>query len=313
MKRQVLFLLTAFLLAACQPGTGGNVILATYEPVANTIAKVAPTLSPTAAITPEPSLTPTPFIHVVALGETFSSIALRYGVSIADVQAANPEANPNLLIVGDELVIPGGSGAPPAGFEIEPLLLEISQPDCFETIEEDWWCVALVINSLETPAVDVSVRFTMTDGEGGELVDKVIPTALNRIDPGQNLPAALLLDGVGFSLENLTVAVETALPADQSAYAFFTTEQANESVNILGNFAQASVNIKIDAPEGTGVFVRVLALAYDANERLVGFRYASSEVQVKEGGSVNHDFTLYSAGGVIETVRFFSEAYQVGS
>jgi LysM repeat protein len=45
--------------------------------------------------------------HVVQPNETLNSIALDYGVSAAEIAAANAIANPNLLRVGQRLVIPG--------------------------------------------------------------------------------------------------------------------------------------------------------------------------------------------------------------
>ncbi len=44
--------------------------------------------------------------HTVQAGETLGSIARLYGVSIADLQAANNLANPNLLSIGQVLIIP---------------------------------------------------------------------------------------------------------------------------------------------------------------------------------------------------------------
>jgi len=44
--------------------------------------------------------------HVVQRGETLASIAAQYGVTVADIVGANGIANPNIISVGQELVIP---------------------------------------------------------------------------------------------------------------------------------------------------------------------------------------------------------------
>jgi chromosome segregation ATPase len=44
--------------------------------------------------------------HTVERGETLASIAAKYGVTVADIVAANGISNPNLIAVGQELVIP---------------------------------------------------------------------------------------------------------------------------------------------------------------------------------------------------------------
>jgi len=61
--------------------------------------------------------TPTPFVgqppsgancvHQVVAGENVFRLSLRYGVSINDIAVASGIANPNLILVGDRLVIPG--------------------------------------------------------------------------------------------------------------------------------------------------------------------------------------------------------------
>lgn len=59
---------------------------------------------------PSPSAHPSPTrqVHIVRRGETLTSIAARYGVSVARLEAVNDIKDPNLIIVGQELVIPGG-------------------------------------------------------------------------------------------------------------------------------------------------------------------------------------------------------------
>ncbi|QPC83195.1 LysM peptidoglycan-binding domain-containing protein [Phototrophicus methaneseepsis] len=52
-------------------------------------------------------------IHVVQPGENLYRISLRYGVSIGAIASANGISNVNLVYVGQQLVIPGGTGTPP--------------------------------------------------------------------------------------------------------------------------------------------------------------------------------------------------------
>ncbi len=54
-------------------------------------------------------------VHTVAQGETLYRIARTYGVTPADISAANGMSNPNALRIGQRLTIPGGpTGAAPA-------------------------------------------------------------------------------------------------------------------------------------------------------------------------------------------------------
>lgn len=65
------------------------------------------------AQSPDPSGPDAPFIplvHTVEEGENLTSIALDYGVTVEEILAINNLANGDLLQVGQELIIPGGTG-----------------------------------------------------------------------------------------------------------------------------------------------------------------------------------------------------------
>ncbi len=51
-------------------------------------------------------------IHVVQPGESLSQIAVRYGLRVSDLVAANGIGNTDYIYTGQQLVIPSGSGSP---------------------------------------------------------------------------------------------------------------------------------------------------------------------------------------------------------
>jgi LysM repeat protein len=76
-------------------------------------ADASPTPAPSASVGPtvEPSATPVPtpeeVVYIVKSGDSLSKIAAKYGVTVDQVMAANPDIkNPNLIAVGDRIVIP---------------------------------------------------------------------------------------------------------------------------------------------------------------------------------------------------------------
>jgi LysM repeat protein len=100
---------------------GGGIYLlldAAPEVVAPT---ATPTLRPTATRTPTPTSTPTttptptpvpPLAHQVQQGETLLVIAEDYDTTVEDILALNPDVDPNLLSVGQVLLIPAGTATP---------------------------------------------------------------------------------------------------------------------------------------------------------------------------------------------------------
>jgi hypothetical protein len=82
----------------------------------------SPTPAATGIATAEPEPTvppaPTPQVHIVAKGETMSKIARKYGLTIEELMAANPQIkNQNKIAIGDEIKIPvpAQEGASDAG------------------------------------------------------------------------------------------------------------------------------------------------------------------------------------------------------
>ncbi len=55
---------------------------------------------------------PDQVIHVIASGETLSSIARSYSISVADIARANNIAPSDIIFINDRLVIPGGRPTP---------------------------------------------------------------------------------------------------------------------------------------------------------------------------------------------------------
>ena len=71
-----------------------------------TTLRLAGPLPPEVAVSPTSSA-----VHVVAEGESLNTVAARYGTSVSQMVSTNGLADPNLIRVGQELTIPGGSPA----------------------------------------------------------------------------------------------------------------------------------------------------------------------------------------------------------
>ena len=93
-------------------------IAATAFPVVDgdTPTPPPPTAAPQAGI-------PTPTVYVVKLGDTLGSIAQRYDVTVEALMAANNITNPNVLSVGQNLIIPVAGSIPPTAEPATPSLL----------------------------------------------------------------------------------------------------------------------------------------------------------------------------------------------
>jgi len=96
-------LIVAVLVALAQPLA---LMAQTGQPTPTLAAPPAETTTPT----PDPNAPFIPRVHAVQDGETLTSIAADFGVTVDDLLAINNLANGDLLQVGQELIIPGGTG-----------------------------------------------------------------------------------------------------------------------------------------------------------------------------------------------------------
>ncbi|MCY4147460.1 MAG: LysM peptidoglycan-binding domain-containing protein [Chloroflexi bacterium] len=84
---------------------GSSALATPQATVALPAATMPPTLQAAQAATLEPAETQVA-THTVAAGETITRIALRYDISVSELLAVNDLPNPNLLEVGQALVLP---------------------------------------------------------------------------------------------------------------------------------------------------------------------------------------------------------------
>ncbi|MGD2143094.1 MAG: LysM peptidoglycan-binding domain-containing protein [Anaerolineae bacterium] len=80
---------------------------ATSEPVTSPLPTPVPTSAPVATAAPSETTT-----HVVQPGENLFGVAVRYGTTVQAIIEANGIANPQVIYVGQELVIPSGGAQP---------------------------------------------------------------------------------------------------------------------------------------------------------------------------------------------------------
>jgi LysM repeat protein len=93
--------------ATATPTQRGGSSNSTPQPGTQVPSSVTP-VSPTAAASPGTTATATPSgkTYVMKQGDTLSAVAASFGVTIAELLAANPGLDPNTIAVGTEIKIP---------------------------------------------------------------------------------------------------------------------------------------------------------------------------------------------------------------
>jgi LysM repeat protein len=128
---------------------------------------------------------PTEVIHVVAAGDTVSGLSALYDVPAEDIVAANNLANPNVLQVGMQLVIPVG-GLPEVTPTFTPMPTPTDTPLPFEPPSSQTATAAAESAALATAAAAPSTTgvpgSTPAAGEGEFKVEITEVIGLGQVD-----------------------------------------------------------------------------------------------------------------------------------
>jgi len=252
--------------------------------------------------------TPVPIIHVVALGETISSISLQYGIPMDAIIRANPQANPYILIVGDELVIPPSGGGQPTA--LDPTVVEnvhVSDPFCTE-MAGGLWCSSIVENNGQMDLVDIVVKFSLYGSDGSALEQISAPLLMRRTAKGSVNLATVFFPAISDQQLQVTVEISSAVLLDQEESGFLPVIVEGENIWMDKLEANVSGVMRVDSENGdVQVDVWIGAAAFNEQGQLVGIRRLESVVQANQ--AVDFSITVYSSGSEISDVQWFVEAF----
>jgi murein DD-endopeptidase MepM/ murein hydrolase activator NlpD len=261
-----------------------------------------------AAETPLPS--PTPFTYTVQTGDTISSIALQFGVSMDDLQAANPEILPNAMSVGQVLNIPSNPDNPSGEPTPTPAPFTVQQIECYPTTDKGMWCFVLAHNDFFEFMENVSAQVTLVDANNARLVSQPALLPLNILPPNTSLPLAVFFaPEIPFDAKP-QVQILTAillLPNDER-YLPARINNTLVQVNADGRSARVSGQVLLPNQAKAASQVWVAGTAYDDAGRVVGVRRWESSAELPPGGSLPFEFMISSIGGKIVRVEFAVEA-----
>ncbi len=299
-----------FLLSACaSPQTSSSPQSLDLIPFATSTQ--SPSETPESLIvaeTPPPS--PTPFTYAIQSGDTISSIALKFGVSMDDLQAANPEVSPNTMSIGQVIKIPSNpdnlSGEPtptPAPFTVQ-------QIECYPTSDKGMWCFVLVHNEFSDFMENVSAQVTLVDSNNLTLVSQTALLPLNILPPNTSLPLTVFFPpDIPYNAKpQVQILTAIRLLPNDPRYLPATIHNTLVQVNANGLSARVSGVVLSQSQDQVATQVWVAGTAYDDAGRVVGVRRWEWNHGLAAGGNLPFEFILSSIGGKIARVDFAVEA-----
>jgi LysM repeat protein len=317
-----LWFLLLLALAGCAPtqtSPAAPVFAGTLQPY-RTATPLPPTATSALSSTPLPTLTPTPRTYTVVKGDDLFGIALRFGITLDELQAANPNVDPRIISIGTVLIIPpasGGSVTPtPAPDQITPtpVPLDLGTPSCSPSADGGLWCFVLAHNNTASGMENISAIISLYPPEGA-VQQQTAVAPLNHIAARDSLPLAAYFPAPAPETYTAAATLRTAMlqPANDTRY---LEAQAGEPVVTMtenGRAAHIQGEIALAAGQAAAGEVWLLASALDANGNVVGIRKWTAASGLAAGKTLPYDLWVYSTGAPVDRVVVQVEVYAATS
>jgi LysM repeat protein len=307
-KRFIVILILIQALTACtettQEGLESSALHVTLLPYHTAIAMSTKPIPTSSQVIP--SVTPEPVIYTVVLGDSLSSIALRFGVDLNALIQANPAVNATAMSIGTKLIIPpmkDVKGTQPGSITSlpTPVIAVVGKPDCHRADDGQWVCFLLVNNELEEAVTNVAGQVKMT-GESSSF------TAICPLDLIPAGASALLVAQIGnteIDPAGMEGNLTSAIPVVEKKSRYETVQIASQTT--IYSTDKRSVVITGGFTLATGGAVRILAFAQDAQKHILGYRIWEAATLIPAGTTKSFQIHLYSLGGVISEIHLVSQ------
>ena len=277
----------------------------TPTPASLAVSLATPTVLPTLvpqALTPAPTNTPaptaTPTVHIVQPGDTLLGIALQYGVSLEELYQVNGVLKPELLQIGQSIVIPvpGSVGKPAGNNSIAviaptqpPLPVKVEHAARYQTPVGSLWVLGEVFNSTDQPIENVQVRVALLNAAGQEVASDTPFLALEAVPPGGRAPFSMLFSTPPNDAIDFQAYVVRADQAYSYESRYIPLQVSDVVTRQVGS--QYGVSGKVSNPGAANASRALVVITlYDDQGNVTGFRqFALPDDQLVAGGSTTFD------------------------
>jgi LysM repeat protein len=318
------WLVSLVALAGC---TAGEISLPTIVPLPTDTPVIASTpsatflpantIEPSSTPTPSPTPTPAPVTYTVTENDDMFGVALRYGITLDALKAANPTVIPNLMSVGTVLIIPvtptpvsigtSQQNPTPTPDPFNPLRMA-AEPVCYQDALGGAYCFVLLENVSDSPAENPSVRFTLTGNDATTLeMDGILP--LNILPAQETLPALAYFPAPIPESFEVRAQITDWLPVMVDDTRYLETEIVAEPPAIAPGTGFTEAVGVVNVPDGEAEYVWVLGVVYDKDGQVLGLRRWEAEVPLATSNSIPFDFRVYALQGEIAELKLFVESH----
>lgn len=257
------------------PEPTATIALPTVRP--SITPRATPTLS--AATPPPPNVpiaTPTAIVYVVQSGDTPIEIANKFGVSAADLIAANDNLDATRLQIGQSLIIPNAQQqqALQSGALLPsptPEALQVQGINVFRTAAGSLECLGEVFNPGQAALNNVQLQVNLLDEAGSILKSATFFVALEVIPPNNSSPFRILFTDPPPTYSKVSINALRGEAIDP-ATRYTGLKVNNPAGAVVGQ--QYKVNGEVENSDNVAATkVRVIVTTYSDQNVVIGYRY----------------------------------------
>jgi LysM repeat protein len=272
------------------------------------VVQVTPTPSPT----PSPTPTATPVIYIIEEGDTLLALAIDNNTTVDAIETLNPGIQPNLLQIGQQVVLP-----PPAtpSFQsaaatLVPLQIEVVNLNIYRSPSGGLWLLGEVVNHSHLPAENVQLQLGLAgvDGQGIAAVNTWVTPGI--VPPGGKAPFGALVPGV-----SADSSVQFAPPSAAVIGGQTVVDMGNRYLDLAvvepeANIEESQVEINgrvANIGGETAGNILLVTTFYDGQGNVTGFHELTMDFNLAPGEERAFSFTAAPPGGRVVGYGFLAQ------
>ncbi|HSG17475.1 MAG TPA: FxLYD domain-containing protein [Anaerolineae bacterium] len=269
----------------------------------------------TAVLTrPAPTVTATaaPVTYVVQSGDTLVDIAAANGVTLSELLALNPDIQPELLMIGQQILLPPLPTIEPPEILAtnQAITLEISGPTIYGSVGGGVWVLGEVRNAGSHTVELIQVEVILLDQDEAILAEEMVWVTPVTLPTGGKAPFGLLFPMFDAAQTTARVALAAGRPAYELGSRYLDLAVSGAEVTIGRN--PIEVTGQLDNVGGqTAGQISIITTFYDDQGNVTGFHEKRLDSALAPGENVPFRFVALPPGGRADAYSFATQAVVV--